>query len=620
MIISSHTKWNKAFLKTEADALIFSAYIRNWQLLAVNATTGILGAFLEGGTLGIVFLAITLLTHTDQIDWSQYGIFSTLPELSGWLNVLDKEIFFLGLLLFAVIAQILASLSKYLNTLSLGYLAAALRVQITSEIHQQVMKFSFAHASRYKVGDLIDYIVAASSTVKSQIEQSNNLIVSSFLLLTYLSVMVLISPWLLVAAVVMASLLYLIQKRLLPSIRSTAAANQTHQVEFAKQVVEHMQGLRFLHTYAYQQSTNRKTEQALQQLLPGLKQQVRLLSLLEPITQSLPTIMLALLTGTAFLIFQNNSSGVLPSLATFVIALQRFNVRLQGIATARNLLADNSGRMQRLREVLRPAGKEFARCGGQVFPGLYTDIELHDVTLCYQPNQPRVLKQIQLVIPKGKVTAFVGESGAGKSSLADLLIGLYEPSEGSIRVNDRDLKEFDPTSWRECLGVVSQDTFIFNESILENIRLGRAAASDDEVLAAARAAQAHHFIQALSEGYSTVVGERGYRLSGGQRQRLALARAILRNPELLILDEATSALDTQSERLVQQALEKFGQDRTVVVIAHRLSTIVEADQIVVLQQGKIVEQGTHEMLIKLNGAYAHYWQLQSRTELLTTSY
>ncbi|NEO22725.1 ATP-binding cassette domain-containing protein, partial [Moorena sp. SIO4A5] len=165
--------------------------------------------------------------------------------------------------------------------------------------------------------------------------------------------------------------------------------------------------------------------------------------------------------------------------------------------------------------------------------------------------------------------------------------------------------------WRQQIGVVSQDTFIFNDSILENLRYGRPSASLDEVVEAAKAAQAHKFILALPDGYETVVGERGYRLSGGQRQRLALARALIKQPEILILDEATSALDSESEKLIQQALEQFQKERTVIVVAHRLSTIAEADQILVLERGEVVEHGTHNSLLHQGERYARYWQLQS---------
>jgi ATP-binding cassette subfamily B protein/subfamily B ATP-binding cassette protein MsbA len=213
--------------------------------------------------------------------------------------------------------------------------------------------------------------------------------------------------------------------------------------------------------------------------------------------------------------------------------------------------------------------------------------------------------------------ALVGSSGAGKSSIADLLAGLYDPTEGEILVDGTSIARFDLGGWQQRLGVVSQDTFLFNASIADNIAFGTPEATRTAIETAAAQAQAARFIEALPEGLDTVVGERGYRLSGGQRQRLSLARAILRDPELLILDEATSALDSESERLVQQAIDRFERKHTVLVIAHRLSTIVNADLICVMDKGAIIERGKHKELLAKDGRYASLWKQQTmaRSEL-----
>jgi ATP-binding cassette subfamily B protein/subfamily B ATP-binding cassette protein MsbA len=218
---------------------------------------------------------------------------------------------------------------------------------------------------------------------------------------------------------------------------------------------------------------------------------------------------------------------------------------------------------------------------------------------------------VSLTLPKGQMLALVGPSGAGKTSIADLLCGLYTPTAGQIWIDCTPLGELDLASWQQRLGVVSQDTFLFNATISENIAFGTPGATQAQIEAACQAAQAEDFIENLPHGYATLVGERGYRLSGGQRQRLSLARAILRQPELLILDEATSALDSQSERLAQQAIERFERNHAVLVIAHRLSTIVRADQIVVLEGGRVVQRGTHSSLLAEGGLYQQLWQQQS---------
>jgi ATP-binding cassette subfamily B protein/subfamily B ATP-binding cassette protein MsbA len=275
-------------------------------------------------------------------------------------------------------------------------------------------------------------------------------------------------------------------------------------------------------------------------------------------------------------------------------------------------LSDNSARIDRLNEILSPAGKQFRRQAGVHFRKMEVGIQLEQVSLRYDPKLPLALSEISFSIPKGQVVALVGTSGAGKSSIADLLVGLYQPTSGRIMVDGLELNALELSSWQQKLGVVSQDTFLFNASLADNIAFGTPGADRSAVEAAAASAQALEFIRGLPDGFDTVVGERGYRLSGGQRQRISLARAIVRDPEFLILDEATSALDSQSEKLVQEAIERFEHNHTVLVIAHRLSTIVGADQILVLEAGRIIERGNHPDLLANRGAYSRLWNQQLR--------
>jgi len=220
------------------------------------------------------------------------------------------------------------------------------------------------------------------------------------------------------------------------------------------------------------------------------------------------------------------------------------------------------------------------------------------------------LKGVTLHVKPGETLAIVGPSGAGKSTIANLLPRFYDVTGGSIRIDGMDIREATFTSLRENIGLVPQDTMLFNASVRDNILYGRLDATDEEVLAAAKAANAIEFIEKLPQGFDTMVGERGNSLSGGQRQRIAIARAILKNPSILILDEATSALDTESEKIVQEALERLMKGRTALVIAHRLSTVQHADHIVVLQQGSVVEEGTHDELLALQGLYSHLYTVQ----------
>jgi ATP-binding cassette subfamily B protein len=236
-------------------------------------------------------------------------------------------------------------------------------------------------------------------------------------------------------------------------------------------------------------------------------------------------------------------------------------------------------------------------------------VEFQDVDFSYEPAR-RILHGVSFRIAAGQRVAVVGHSGSGKSTLARLLYRFYDAGAGAIRVNGVDIREVTQKSLRAAIGIVPQDTVLFNDTILYNIRYGRPGASEAEVIGAARAAHIHEFIESLPLKYDTAVGERGLKLSGGEKQRVAIARALLKNPPILIFDEATSALDSKAERAIQAELERIARGRTALVIAHRLSTVMDADQILVLDHGRIVERGTHGELLAAQGEYARMWALQ----------
>jgi subfamily B ATP-binding cassette protein MsbA len=241
--------------------------------------------------------------------------------------------------------------------------------------------------------------------------------------------------------------------------------------------------------------------------------------------------------------------------------------------------------------------------------GFNSSISIENISFKYEDEY--VLKNLSLEIPKGKTVAFVGQSGSGKSTIANLLTRFYDVNEGSIKIDGIDIRDITKKSLRSLQGLVSQDSILFNDSIKNNILLGIKNKTDEEIMDAAKIANAHEFIEDMPNNYDSNIGDSGNKLSGGQKQRLSIARAVLKNPPIMILDEATSALDTESERLVQDALEKMMKNRTSVVIAHRLSTVQKADLIVVLLKGKIIEQGNHEELIAKNGVYTKLVEMQT---------
>jgi ATP-binding cassette subfamily B protein len=238
-------------------------------------------------------------------------------------------------------------------------------------------------------------------------------------------------------------------------------------------------------------------------------------------------------------------------------------------------------------------------------------VEYDGVSFSYAGNDERVLEKVSLNVQPGETVALVGPTGAGKSTVVKLLTRMYDVDEGTVRLDGRDVRDVTKESLRRCVGYVSQDPFLFDGTVDDNIRYGAFDASDEEMREAARAAEAHGFIEKLPDGYETRVGERGVKLSGGQRQRLAIARAIVRDPSILILDEATSDVDTETEMLIQRSLDGLTADRTTFVVAHRLSTVKDADEIVVLEGGQIIERGKHDYLVAQGGLYADLWRIQT---------
>ncbi len=297
------------------------------------------------------------------------------------------------------------------------------------------------------------------------------------------------------------------------------------------------------------------------------------------------------------------------SLLTFMFILFRMMPLVSQVNALRGRLRSYQGSLNNIKDLLRKEDKTYLENGNIKFNDLKESIEFVDLDFGYNSND-LVLHGIELSIAKGETTALVGSSGAGKTTLVDLIPRFYDPTRGKILIDGLNLKNLEIDSLRRKMAIVSQDTFIFNTSVRNNIAYALGEVDEAAIIRAAELANAREFIEEMSEGMETILGDRGVRLSGGQRQRIAIARAILRDPEILVLDEATSALDSVTERLIQESLETLAKGRTVIAIAHRLSTIVRADLVVVLEKGRVVEQGGYQELLDRRGELWKYHQMQ----------
>ena len=574
------------------------------KILLLNSGAALLRSASEALLFAVIYQAVSLISG------------SPLPTMAQQFNLPRGSVYFI-LLLAVCASQLISSGSLALNSMLSGRFAARCQAEILPRIHHHFLSLSYGCASQFKIGDLARQASNAPHVINTEIEQVSFIVSEGLLALVYLIVLVQISPWLLLMAGALAFGTGYTQAWLRPRIGAASNEVEQHQRRISSAIIADLQVLRLIHSIAGSAEAYRSFHLQLQGLEVRVRRLINLQSLMEPIAELLPTLIAVVLALLSWQLTAGRSDLLIPGLATFVLALQRLNTRLVKIGHSANRLAVNLPKIEVLNNLLSSEGKTFRRRGGNLCQDIQKSICFEGVTLSYPGSSRRILNDVFFQLPKNGTVALVGASGAGKSAIVDLLVGLIEPSAGQILVDGKDLQSLDLDSWQGRLGVVSQEVLVVNDTIAANIAFGIGdRVSLDAIHGAAADACADGFIAALPDGYDTVIGEKGHRLSGGQRQCLSLARAMLRQPEILILDEATSALDNQSEAGVHQAINAFRSGRTVLTVAHRLSSIRDADEILVIDQGRIVERGTHDRLVTQGGTYAHLWRLsQDRTDV-----
>lgn len=575
---------------------------------------GILAAGLEGTTFALLAVALELLSNNSSLESTTLGPFG-LSWMTGW----SKGRQFVSLVIIAVLCQVGKSIFQVLNT----QVSTLLSAQVAQEVQQKtlatILDMNFSRASQHKVGELTNFVVVPAESVSQVLIQGLNFCTNFLTILSYVLVLCVISVPLFIAAIFLFSAIVFLQKSVGRKIGSLSYTMGMQQSDLSRKVVEGIGGLRLVHTF-HRQSLIKEQVAHLQNLFIKTMEQLNMrLAILGPLSESLLLIGLGGFLLVGFFLFKNDRANLLPDLLTFIAVLNRLSQRISQLGIGWANMKAYASRVRVLNNILGTTTGEKVRQGGQKLEFLRMGIRFEGVGLQYPNREESALVNVHLQLGKGKSLALVGPSGSGKSSLSDLLVGLYEPTVGRITVDGIDLRELDIGSWRAMLGVVSQDTLLFNASVRENLLFAKPDATEEELQEAVRFADAADFISLLPHGIDTLIGERGFMLSGGQRQRLAIARALLRKPEILILDEATSALDTNAEQAVQNTIDSLPGGGTRLIIAHRLSTIRNADQIAVLDQGQLVELGTHDRLLKKDGLYANLWRRQTGETTLLPS-
>lgn len=481
--------------------------------------------------------------------------------------------------------------------------------RLRKRIFEQLQGVSLSYFSKTNSGELINSITGEIGRLQFAFGLLAYVITKTLTLVVYVTLMFSISWQLTLVSVVLFGLLIAGLTKLNDRVRESSFAVSTANGSFTTIALELINGIRTVQASATQDYERKRFYQASSDLEKSSMKAASRWALVRPVAEGLATTVLISMIILAITVFVANGSLQTASLLTFLFILFRLVPALHEINGNRAQLSGFSGSINNIQQILRTDDKPYLKDGERKFDGLRRSIDFVAVDFGYNPDQ-LVLRDITLSIERGKMTALVGGSGAGKTTLVDLIPRFYDVTRGKILVDGQDLPSFAVNSLRQKMAIVSQDTFIFNASVRYNISYGLENITDEAIWRAAKQANALDFILEMPNQFETPLGDRGVRLSGGQRQRLAIARALLRDPEILILDEATSALDSVSERLIQESLEQLSEGRTVIAIAHRLSTIVRADKVVVLEQGQIVEQGTYQELLSQRGKLWNYHRMQ----------
>ena len=480
------------------------------------------------------------------------------------------------------------------------------------EIYRKILSLPLGFFSQERKGDIIARISGDVQEVETSITSTIEMLIKNpILIVIYLAVLFRMSWQLTLFVIIFAPLMIGIISATGRRLKADSTEAQKYWSDTMSQVEETLGGLRIIKAFRAERRMDRRFEGVTEAMRRKNNQVAVRQASAHPVSEFLGSAMIAIVLwfgGT--LILGEHAVIDAPSFMAYMAILYSIIQPIKDLSRAAYGIPKGLASMERI-DVILDAGNPIREPDApKKLDGLQRSIRFNGVRFRYEDGR-EVLHDIDLEIPKGKTIAIVGASGAGKSTLVDLIPRFYDPAEGSITIDGTDIRDVRLSDLRALMGNVNQDPILFNDTIFNNIAFGKQDATQEEVEAAARIAGAHEFILDKEEGYQTNIGDRGVKLSGGQRQRISIARAILKNPPVLILDEATASLDTESERSVQEALEKLMQNRTTIAIAHRLSTIKNADEIIVMDEGRIVERGRHDELIALGGYYRKLHDMQA---------
>jgi len=582
--------------------IIFNILTVLFSLVSITMIIPFLGLLF--GTQEKVYEAPPLSFNAKSITENFYFQITQVIETRGQIDAL---LFICGLVL---VMFLLRNLFRYLALFALTPIRNGVVRDMRNDLHKKVLSLPLGYYTEKRKGDIIARMTTDLVEIEWSIMSSLEMIFKDPLnIIIFLASLVFISPQLTVFVIVLFPIAGFLIARIGKSLKKSSEEGQSKMGEILSNIEENIGGLRIIKAFRAEQIIQSQFEKNSDSYRATMTKLLRKKDLSSPMSEFLSTMVLVCVMWFGGQLVLGAENSLSPEAFIGYIAIfSQIIPPAKSFTNAFYYLQKGSASSKRVMDILETENsiKDPAEAKGKGFTQ-----QLSFKKVSFQYDTQRVLNNINFDIKKGQTIALVGESGSGKSTIADLLVRFYDINKGEICIDDVNIKDFKISDLRSLMGIVSQDSILFNDSVFNNITLGNESANMEEVIAAAKAANAHDFIMEMKEGYDSNVGEGGSKLSGGQKQRLSIARAIYKNPPILILDEATSSLDTQSEKLVQDALAKLMKNRTSLVIAHRLSTIQNADHILVLKNGEIVEQGTNKELIEKEGVYKRLQDYQN---------
>ncbi len=586
---------------------------KSWFALALVMTCSIVVAILEMITLTAIAPLLSNQNYalTDRLPSALAHLFQFINSMN-WSQKLSWIAFVL------VVATIVKNFVVWLNIIIASKLREVVVKVYRMRCIDQLMRVGISYINRQRLSDL-------QQMVEIHIDNSVGVIIDAFVMVMPQVVTLLLlvlflfkmSIALTISAVILVGFSSIWLGFLSRRIRQQGTGHVKERNVFSHIVSDILYGMKIIRLFGRERFLTKKFEDQCNVYHRSFARMMRSTAMVAPIFETCGIIIIAVLLIISANIWGNNSEFKDILLVFFLIWI-RIIPPVKAINQTRAMIIARIPALKEVEHFFKESSSQYLPSGTSKFTQLKNNIVFDHVGFRYQSHLPVVICDLSFELKRGQRLGIVGASGSGKSTVSELLLRFYDPQQGQIRVDGQDLKEIDINSWRRAIGVVTQDVFLFHDSIRNNIAFGNLDASEDDIIRAAKCAHAHDFIMAMPGGYDTRVGDRGVLLSGGQRQRIAIARAILNEPQILIFDEATSALDSESEKIIQHAIEEISQERTVILIAHRLSTIEKCDYIIVLKDGSIQEQGIPQQLWDSDGYFKRLITLQGATSFNTT--